>query len=393
MQSLRLAPRTIMTIAALLCGSFSGHLAHAIELPHAKPTFADLPYAMVGTKHLMLDLYLPSNAQPPYPCVINIHGGDWATGDRSPIHPVTQELLDNGFAIASVSYRLTSQSGQYGTDVPVTFPAQIHDLKGAVRWLRANAQRFGLDPTRFGSFGYSAGGHLSALLGASGNVAALEGTVGGNLEQSSRLQAAADYSGPTDLLNITLDATHPPGSVVDHDAPDSSASRFIGWHGNGRGLGDLRANLESTDDPYPALLALCALANPVNFISADDPAFLIGHGLHDSSVPLRQSTRLADALADIGHPSVLLVAAAAGHGMLGRETDEATIAFFRQLLRTPGDVNTDGRVDVLDLLAVIGAWGPCPASRSGCLSDVSPHRVGDGSVDVGDLLLVISNWG
>lgn len=383
-----------IALAGLLLG---GHaLAPASAFAQAPvPTFANVPYATVGTQQMMLDLYLPAAgaALPPFPCIVNIHGGGWSGGSRYPINSVMNALLQRGFAIASVSYRLTSQAGQYGPGVSVTFPAQIHDVKGAVRWLRANAAQYSIDPSRIGSYGTSAGGHLSALLGASGNVAALEGNVGGNLGFSSRVQACADYFGPTDIIRINTDVTTPPGSTINHDAPSSPESHLVDWDDAGQGMGDIRANMANLLPPYPALVALCNQVNPISFVSADDPAFFIGHGMQDVSVPIMQSQRLANALASIGHPYTFSIAPTAGHGYLGEAINDETVAFFRRVLRRPGDVDTNGRVDVSDLLQVIISWGPCPPAPETCLADVSPHATGNGSVDVGDLLSVISNWG
>jgi acetyl esterase/lipase len=391
-----------MRSAKIAVSSLAGALiialaSHAPAFAQTQPTFPNVPYATVGTQQMRLDLYLPpiGTAQPPFPCVINIHGGGWSGGNRFPINSVMTTLRNSGFAIASVSYRLTSQAGQYGPGVSVTFPAQIHDVKGAARWLRAHAAQYGLDPARFGSYGTSAGGHLSALLGASGNVAALEGNTGGNLAHSSRVQAAADYFGPTDIININLDVTDPPGSGINHDAPNSPESRLVDWDQPGQGMGDIRANLANPTPPYPALVALSQQVNPITFISMDDPSFFIGHGMQDVSVPLMQSQRLANALASIGHPHTFMISPTAGHGALGQTINDETVEFFRRVLRKPGDVDTNGVVDVGDLLAVIVSWGPCPIAPQPetCLADVSPHAIGNGAVDVADLLSVISNWG
>src|SRR5678815_2971162 len=150
-------------------------------------TYPNLTYATVGGTPLLLDLYLPATGSGPFPVVVWIHGGGWSGGGRFPAG-FSGPLTAAGFAVASVEYRLTSQAGQYGAE-PVIFPAQIHDVKGAVRWLRAHAATYNLDPTRFGCWGTSAGGHLSALLATSSGVAALEGTVGGNAGFSSAGQA------------------------------------------------------------------------------------------------------------------------------------------------------------------------------------------------------------
>ena len=293
------------------------------------PTHPDLVYATVGNAPLELDLYLPT-APAPHPLLIFIHGGGWSGGDKAGIPAPCVQALQQGFAVASLNYRLTSQESLFAPE-PVTFPAQIHDVKGAVRWLRANAPAFGLDPTRFASFGTSAGGHLSALLATSGGVAVLEGNVGGNLAHSSRVQVAIDFFGPTDLLEMNLDVLQPPGSVIDHDAPTSPESRLIGWDQPGQGIGDLRANRSNPAAPYPALVALANAANPVSWVDANDPPIFIGHGTNDTSVPVRQSTRLSAALIAAGVEHDFRAVPLAGHG-LGGAINPAAITFVAEHL-------------------------------------------------------------
>ena len=123
------------------------------------------------------------------------------------------QFLRNGYAVAQVGYRLSQEA---------KFPAQIHDCKAAVRWLRANARKYDLDPNRFIAWGASAGGHLVALLGTSGGVEALEGSVN-DLKESSRVQTVVDWFGPTDFLHIGE-----PESDIRHNAPDSPESKLIG---------------------------------------------------------------------------------------------------------------------------------------------------------------------
>ena len=129
--------------------------------------FSDLEYARVGEKSLLLDLYLPPEGESPWPVIVWIHGGAWRTGNRA--DPPALFLVERGYAVASISYRLSREA---------IFPAQIHDCKAAIRWLRARAGEYDLDPARIGVWGASAGGHLAALLGTSGGVERLEGTVG-----------------------------------------------------------------------------------------------------------------------------------------------------------------------------------------------------------------------
>jgi acetyl esterase/lipase len=134
----------------------------------------DLVYATIGEKDILLDLYIPKNTTVKPPLLVWIHGGGWQSGskDSCPLYRETQR----GYAVASLNYRLSHEA---------MFPAQIHDCKGAIRWLRANAEKFGYNSERIGVAGSSAGGQLVALLGTSGGVKELEGNVGGNLGQSS----------------------------------------------------------------------------------------------------------------------------------------------------------------------------------------------------------------
>lgn len=297
------------------------------------PTHPDLAYATLGTQQLKLDLYIPATGSPPYKVWINIHGGAWISGSKLPLPGLASQALQQGFAVASIDYRLTSQAAQFAP-FPVIFPAQIHDVKGAVRWLRANAATYQLDVNRFGSAGTSAGGHLSALLATSGGVAALEGDVGGNLGFSSSVQAAIDFFGPTDILNMGLDVTTPPGSGVDHDAPDSPESRLVGWTGPGQGIGDIRAHLNDPTPPYPTLVALCDQANSITWVDANDPPMFIGHGTNDTTMPTNQSTRLSAALFAAGVPHDYRAVPLAGHG-LGGPIDPVAIAFMKEKLDGP----------------------------------------------------------
>lgn len=323
----RIAP-TLLSTAAALCGALS-----APAFAQLTPTHPDLVYAVVGPQPLRLDLYLPAGAPTPRPTLIYIHGGGWANGDKAPLPPLGALALNQGFAVASINYRLTSQAAQFAPE-PVTFPAQIHDVKGAVRWLRANAGVYGLDASRFASFGPSAGGHLCALLATSGDAPEIEGAVGGNLGFSSRVQAAIDFFGPTDLLNMQPDVLIPPGSVVDHDDPSSGESKLIGWSLPGQGIGDIRANLNNPVAPYPALVELCNWANPITWVDAGDPPMFIGHGTNDNVVPVRQSTRLSAALFAAGVEHDFRAVPLAGHGLSGPINDVA-VAFLRAKLIGP----------------------------------------------------------
>src|SRR5262249_39045436 len=185
------------------------------RLPNGTKVHKDLEYVQGGHERQRLDLYVPERADTPLPVIVWIHGGAWMGGSKDGGVPALP-FLGKGYAVASVNYRLSQHA---------VFPAQIQDCKAAIRWLRANAKTYNLDPERIGVWGASAGGHLVALLGTSGGVEDLEGK-GGNADQSSRVQAVVDFFGPTDFLQ--MDAHAVPDARLKHDPPSSPESRLIG---------------------------------------------------------------------------------------------------------------------------------------------------------------------
>ena len=306
------------------------------------PTFNDLvigqaPLDAGGSVAVRMDLRIPAGASGPVPVVLWIHGGGWQSGDHDSLPVFVQPLLSSGIAVATVDYRLSSEA---------IFPAQIEDVKGAVRFLRANAATFGIDAARIGCWGSSAGGHLSALLATSGGVAGCEGSTGGNLDQPSTVLAAVDYFGPTDIVQMNPDVTNPPGSTTNHDAPGSPESRLIGYDGTGEGIGVLRANLANPNAPFPALAALANLLNPITHIDANDPPLHVAHGELDTTVPRNQSVRLVAALVAANVEHAWRSVPSAGHGALGNAIDAEARAFL--VLRL-GDCNGNGLLDDVDV--------------------------------------------
>jgi acetyl esterase/lipase len=305
-------------------------LSVLLLLAAARPLLAQtpshtFPYVTHGGVPLQLDLYLPAAAGP-FPVVLWLHDGGWLTGTRQ-LPAMVLPLLERGVAIASIDYRLTSEGGRYGSET-VTFPAQILDVKGAIRWLRGHAEGFSLDPTRIGVWGSSSGGHLAALAGTSGGVSALEDGAAGSTHVSSRVQAVVDYYGPTDLLQLGPDQTTPPGAAFSHDAPGGPASLLIGFSRAGEGLGVLRANAARAVPPFPPFVALARAANPITHVDALDPPTLIVHGDADTQVALRQSRRLHDALAGAGVPVELVVVPGGGHGGFPAAVQQQAIDFL-----------------------------------------------------------------
>ncbi len=262
----------------------------------------DIEYARVGEKRLLLDLFLPEQAKGPLPLVVWVHGGAWSGGDKSSTQAVG--LLRQGYASASISYRLSHEA---------TFPAQIHDCKAAIRWLRAHAEEYGLDADHIGVWGSSAGGHLVALLGTTGDERELEGDVGGNREYSSRVQAVCDWYGPSDFLTIA-DAP----SNLKHNAPDSPEAKLIGG---------------AIPENRPAALR----ASPTTYVTGDDPPFLIMHGDQDMVVPINQSEILYERLKKAGVEATYLPLEGAGHGgpeFVTPENLQVVREFFDKHLRT-----------------------------------------------------------
>ncbi|MFK7777022.1 MAG: alpha/beta hydrolase, partial [Gimesia sp.] len=219
-------------------------------------TITDIQYATVNQHRLLLDLYLPQSKKTP-PLLVSIHGGAWRAGSKSnmPLIP----LVQNGFAVASVEYRLS----------PVAkFPAQIHDIKAAIRFLRGSASKYGYNATKIGILGASAGGHLVALMGVTNNHKSLEGDLGEFKQESSRVDAIVDYYGPTNFMTI-LDQSTPHGLSVRVPA--------------------LELLLGSRPEDH---VALAKLASPVFHVDAKDPPLLMIHGDQDPQVPINQSHEL-----------------------------------------------------------------------------------------------------
>jgi acetyl esterase/lipase len=258
----------------------------------------DLAYVPGGHERQKLDLYLPTGGTN-LPLIIHIHGGAFRAGSKEQGAPVGYLRL--GYAVASINYRLSQHA---------KFPAQIEDCKAAVRWMRAHAAEYRLDPDRVAAMGSSAGGHLAAMLGTTGDTREFD--VGANLEQSSRVQAVVDYFGPTDFLQ--MDAHRPANGMV-HDTANSPESELIG--------GPIQENKEKT-----------AKANPITYVTPGDPPFLICHGDQDPLVPHHQSILLEAALRKAGVPVTFYTVKGAGHGgFKDPEVPEMTREFLAKHLK------------------------------------------------------------
>jgi pectinesterase len=208
----------------------------------------DVEFARYGDSSLKLDLFRPKNQSRRLPAVVGIHAGAWQRGNKKNFRKPCLALASRGFVTVSINYRLSDEA---------SFPAQIEDCKAAVRWLRASADKYGIDENRIGAIGHSAGGHLAALLATTGGVSELEGD-GGNPSQSSDVQAAVAIGGQTDLLN-------------DHVRKESATERGEFWR---KFLGG--SQVEKTD--------LYRLASPIHHFDNDDPPLYLITGERDELV-------------------------------------------------------------------------------------------------------------
>ncbi len=261
----------------LVAASLAWGLTAAAEEPAFRKV-SDLVFAEVDGRELLLDLYLPlESAQSPL--IVYVHGGAWRGGSRDSM-PLTG-LLDEGYAIASVDYRLTPEA---------RFPAQVHDIKAAIRFLRANQERHPYDARRVAVAGSSAGGHLAALVGVTNGTAELEGSVGAYLDQSSEVQAIVAYFGASNLLTILQQSTP---------------------HGLGVRIPALQLLLGGQPEQEREL---AMLASPVFHVDKSDPPLLLLHGDQDPQMPINQSHELQGKYKSLGLPVGLHVLHGAAHG-------------------------------------------------------------------------------
>jgi len=249
---------------------------------------ADIEYARVGDVSLKLDLHRPQGERPPL--IVYVHGGAWRGGSKEDV-PIGS-LLERGYAIASVNYRLSTQA---------VFPAQVHDIKAAIRFLRANAGVYHINADKIVIIGSSAGGHLAALVGVTNGVKALEGTVGEHLEQSSDVQGIVSFFGASNLQTILSQSTE---------------------HGLSVRIPALKLLLGDTPDKKPEL---ARLASPVAHLDKKDPPLLLLHGDADPQMPPQQSDELAKGYRELGLPVTMIVMPGSRHGGAEFYDDERTV--------------------------------------------------------------------
>ncbi len=262
--------------------------AHGDERPTVT-TEDDLIYTKAGEAELKLDLARPAEGDGPFPGVLVIHGGGWRGGDKAQMRWALAEFARRGYVAISPQYRFCPQD---------TFPAQVHDVKAAVRWLKRHAKEYKLDPEHIGAIGFSAGGHLSLMLGLTGPGDGLEGDHCVDAP-STRIQAVVNYFGPTDVT--ARDLPEPSRQIV---------KDFLG----------------GTPEEKPEA---AAKASPLTYVTKDDPPTLTFQGTKDGLVPYTQAVKLTAALTAAGVPGRVDLLIGAGHGWRGDDLTQTMSEAFR----------------------------------------------------------------
>lgn len=264
----------------------------------------EITYGKGGDVELQLDLARPKDGEGPFPAIVFVHGGGWRGGNRMGYSGAIREAARRGYVAVTVSYRLTDPDADGKARHP--HPAQIHDVKCAVRWLRKNAAKYHVDPNRIGATGGSAGGHLSLMLGLTDAKAGLEGE-GGHADVSSEVQAVVNVFGPTDLKHLYANS---PGAapilkVFLNGAPDDVATAY-------------------------------REASPLTYVDAGDPPVLTLHGTADTLVPPDQAELLDKKMKSAGLSHTLILLEGQGHGFRGeasKRANRAMVKFFDMHLK------------------------------------------------------------
>ena len=255
------------------------HTSHQTGLAEKKAYIVeeDIIYGKVDGVELKLNLARPAKGRRQLPALVFIFGGGWAQGSRIQYSSQIRQAAERGYVAVTVDYRLTNvrENGK----VKYTFPAQIHDVKCAVRWLRANAKRYKIDPNRIGAVGWSSGGHLALMLGLTDPSNGLEGECG-DLQHSSSVQAVVSLAAPIEMRT--------PGEIRFYSVP----------------------LLGGTPEEVPELYTM---ASPLTYVGNDDSSFLIIHGDNDSSVPFNNAELLNAKMNEMGTVHTFIIKKGSGH--------------------------------------------------------------------------------
>ncbi len=290
--------------ALLLAMVMAGASAFAQEGPKTVPSdvelVSDVVFGKGGDRDLKMHILKPKKAiEEPMPVVVFIFGGAWRTGSRDAGIKPLSALAQKGYFCVSIEYRFSQEA---------LFPAQLEDVKCAIRFLRSKAAEYHINPDKIGVWGQSSGAYLAVMLGTTGDMKDFEGK-GGATEFSSRVNAVVDWFGPTDFTKMDV-----AGSKMKHDPADSPESRLIG--------GAIQENKDK-----------CAKASPLTYVTSDDPPFLIMHGDRDPVVPYNQSELLVAALKKAKVKCVFEPVPGGGHGFVGPQHEKKVLAFFDEQLR------------------------------------------------------------
>lgn len=348
----------ILTFVMGMAGLY-GKDENTQNLVNMAPTYKDVLVATVKNdngenRDLRMNVFVPKTNNKKVPLLVFVHGGGWAMGDyqgddksnnnqvnltgqtvnqmstdNQSSYKIFKGILNNGIAFASIDYRLNSEA---------KFPAQIFDVKGAIRFLRAHADEYGIDSERIAIAGTSAGAHLATLLATTNNISELEGTVGGNLNYSSKVMACIDFYGPTDLLTMgpemDLSLQTKEQAAETHDSIRANESILLGFNKEGQGVGLLRKLKENNDtsSPYWNYVLLATKGSPVYQVTSDDPPFFIAHGGNDSLVSIQQSLRFKEALDKMGIENIYMSNSKAPHGNQGDIVNKAALNWITNKL-------------------------------------------------------------
>jgi len=299
---------TLEVVTAILSLSFvSTALARAEQEPPAtqpKVTVEqDIVYANAGATELKLDMARPAEGEGLFPAVVVIHGGAWRQGNKSDVRSISSEFARRGYVAVAPQYRFCPKD---------PFPAQVHDVKAAVRWVKSNAKKYRIDPERVGAIGFSAGGHLALFLGLTGPNDGIEGDVSAPAPDS-RVKAVVNYFGPSDLAA--------------KDIPEVSKPLVKDFLGG-----------TPQDKPDAA-----AKASPLTYVSRDDAPVLTFQGTKDPLVPYTQAIKLAEAMNSAGVPGRVELLVGAQHGWGGAEFERTMDETYRFLDRYLGTKDDGGR--------------------------------------------------
>jgi len=262
----------------------------SLDTANIKTKYTDVAYGSLSDTQ-KLDIYLPNEGEGPFKVIVAIHGGGFMQGDKTGKDLASMlEGVNRGYAVVAVNYRLSGEA---------VFPAAISDVKAAIRYIRANSEKYNLDPDNIAAWGDSAGGNIAALVGTSGDDESLNGKNTENLQHSSKVQAVVDWFGPLEFLK--LDEQFEEAGIIPklgkRSSETSPESKYIG--------GNIAENVAQSER-----------ANPATYITENDPYFLIQHGTADLNVPTQQSIDFANKLTKVlgEEKSKLIILEGAGHG-------------------------------------------------------------------------------